>query len=526
MNAETSSVLATLFINGVIGIVVQILFEWWRISQLDVYCPKLRKDDGEMLPDPGRYPFSWVKAVCSVTDDEMITIAGMDAFVNLRFMKICFYIITICMIFSIGGLCPIYATSDESSDITQGITLFSMANIPDGSDKLWAPFACAYLFTIVFIIFMYKEYENFTRVRILYFKTGDVTLPRQMSYSVQVENIPMEYRTSPRLKELFTSWFGTDVLYAYVATCLTPLDTAVTKRKALLTQLEGFIAQFEADELKTRPTLKLHNYCCCSCCCCCVDGIEVDAIYYLYDQITILNEEIVILQLQAKMIADGTNRDSTTSAVAAATANDTKEKIELEIEWLRPTLKNSAFGDATLKRFSIESQDNDDKVSKFIATFDKKISSKHISGTGFVTFKSRCSQATATQLTTLSDDFPRLKVIPAPEPRDIVWNNMSTSTEYTEIVQVFTSLMYYVGLLFWSVILAFIASISNLSNLEKYLPFIKQLDAASLAFLQGMLPVIVMIVFLMLVPIFMACVAQYLERHKTFSKIDQEVFKW
>ena len=573
VNAETSSVIATLIFNGVVGTVILSLFEYFRRSHTDVYAPKIRRSDGETIPNPGKDIFSWIKPVMFTPDEDIITIAGMDAYVHIRFLKTCFDIMLICVIFSTFVLCPIYATSfDGSQDrsVLDGITMFSMANIPQGSDRLWSSWLFVYVFTFVFLYHMHKEYENFTLARIHYFQTGDPKLPLQMSYSVQVENIPLEYRTASRLKLLFESLFGDNVLFAHVATILTPLDNLIAERKALLVKLEGCIAAYEGEDLKERPQMKL------------LHGVPVpfggneivDAIDYLYDRIRILNEEIYVLQLEAKMIAEGPTEGD---------QEENKKLIEAEIDLMRRSISKSDSGNepkddedeegkeekenddddgkgrtngkvyqevdsndgseidgdvemsklpntrnsiGSEKRFSTRTKGADKRISMFIKTYKKQITSKMISGTGFVTFKSRRTQADAAQLPVLSAEHPRMKVIPAPELRDIVWNNMSASTDRTEYVSLVTSIMYYVGLIFWSVILAFIAAISNLSNLEPVLPFLKSLDPSTHAILQGLFPVIVMVIFLALVPIFMACVARYVECRKTFSRIQQEVFGW
>jgi hypothetical protein len=522
VNAETSSVIATLTFNGAIGAVIMIVFEFFRIYQLDIYAPKTRKAGGEMLPRIGNYPFSWISKVWHASDDDIIHIAGMDAFVYLRYLKTCFRIILICGIFAVGVLCPLYATTDVNfdDDKVEGITLFSMANIPQKSVKLWAPLIFVYLFTLIFLYFMHKEYENFARARVLYFKGGDAKLPTQLAYSVQVENIPAEYRTSPRLKELFESLFANEVLHTYVATSLTPLDNAIAERKALLVKLEAYIAEFEANGMQARPKLNLLN------------GIvvpaggdeQVDAIDYLYDQISILGEEIYVLQLEAKMVSEGPEN--------VEQRNRTNKMIQEEIDTMRNSISTSDANSTvsaegiSLKKIASNMKHVDKTISKFLATYTNKITNRMVSGTGFVTFRSRRTQAVAAQLPALTGDFPDLKVIAAPEPRDIVWNNMSSSTEHTESMVFLTSAMYYGGLLFWSAILAFIAAISNLSNLETYFPFLNNLSESSYAVLQGILPVLVMIVFLTLLPMFMTFVSQYIERRKTFSKIQQEVFKW
>ena len=529
MNAETSSVIATLIFNGAVGGALSIIFEISRIFQTDIYAPNTRKVEGKDLPNAGIFPFSWVLPVLRVSDEDMIAIAGMDAYVHLRFIKLCFRIVVLCTFFGSVILCPLYATSLEDVNTNnEGITLFSMANIPQGSKRLWAPWICAYLFTFIFLYCIHKEYENFAKVRVHYFQTGDPRLPTQQNYSVLVENIPTEYRTSPKLKELFESFFGDCVACAHVATILTPLDSLVADRKALLVKLEGYIAVYEAGGLKERPHLDL------------LDGIvvaangdeQVDAIDYLYDKLSVLNEEIYILQRHADLIAHGTfgNEESEEVKMMEAHINDVRQSIVITPFPSTDEQDNDEESHSShiesRAPLSSKCKSSERRLTHFLANYHKRITKNMVSSTGFVTFKSRRTQANAAQLPVLSGEFPRLKADPAPESRDIIWNNLSASSEHTQFVTFLTSLMYYVGLVFWGIALTFVAAVSNLSKLEPFLPFLRDLDVTSRAILQGMLPVIVMMIFMLIVQIFMNSVSQYIERQKTFSRIQQKVFKW
>ena len=73
---------------------------------------------------------------------------------------------------------------------------------------------------------------------------------------------------------------------------------------------------------------------------------------------------------------------------------------------------------------------------------------------------------------------------PAPEPSDIIWSNIAYSPEEIEYKAYLTSLGFYYGLLFWGTVLALVAALSNLKNLQKFFPFLKNLDEASYALLQ------------------------------------------
>lgn len=508
-NDQTSSVIATLTFNGILGVVLMLLFEVLRTHQVDVYAPKTRKPINDLLPKLHNGLFGWVYNVWKTSDDDIIPIAGLDAYIFLRYLKMCTFIVSLCCL-GVLILFPVYATSsiDVDDDSVAGITLVSMANLPPNSKRLWASLLCVYFFTLTFLYFIHHEYENFLRVRTLFFQGKDPYLQKQMGYSIQVENIPKEFQNSKKLKKLMEAIFPQEVLYCYVAVDLQPLDKAILERKKLIAKLESCIARFEGSGRKSRPKVSLRN------------GTlvkrrgdeEVDAIEFLYDQITIVSEEIHVLQTEARLVSYGPSEEE-------VKVGSTEENIIFEeIQQMRTSIQESQFRGTSLNL--------DRKIINFLSEYKEKITNHMISATGFVTFSSRRAQAIASQLPHLSEDHLRLKATAAPAPSDIIWNNSFASTEHTESMSFFTSMLYYTGLIFWATVLAFIAAISNLSTLETYLPFLKQLDSTSYAILQGILPVVFMIVFLTLLPIAMGMISQYVERRKTFSSIQQEVFKW
>jgi hypothetical protein len=155
-----------------------------------------------------------------------------------------------------------------------------------------------------------------------------------------------------------------------------------------------------------------------------------------------------------------------------------------------------------------------------------RIVANFVSATGFVTFRTRRAQVSAVRMPILSDQYPRMIAVPAPAPNDVIWSNMSAPQHHTEDVAYFTSAAYYCGLFFWSLVMAFIAALSNVSTLQQYFPSMQQMNPYVYAVLQGILPVVVMLSFSYLLVNTMCFISIELERRKTYSAVDQEVFKW
>eukprot|EP01039_Chlorochromonas_danica_P003852 gene3852-4209_t len=519
-DASTYSIFTTFALNFGIAIICILIFELLRNNKVDIYAPKLRKKPiGNQLPKPNEGWFGWIIPVWNASDDDMLKFVGMDAYVLLRHFKMCFKICSVCAFFAVI-LLGVYYTAyqpdiDDDANKVIGIALFSMANIPNEGDRLWASVVFVYLFTFVFLYLIDEEYANFALQRAHYSANGDDGLPNQMHYSVQIENIPPDFRTSPKLKQFVNNLFPGEVLYSYVAISLAPLEKLVAQRDHMLSKLEDNIAIYEGSLQTYRPQAYLKNgvlsnsFNCDEC---------VDAIEFLTDQIAILSAEICDLQMEAKLAEMGEE---------SRLNNDQSPWLRLaDTLHLSDALKAVEETKATEYLRKVSSKIADHRIITAITDIHGTIASRLISATGFVTFRSQRTQAVAVGLPSLSAEFPDLTVGPAPAPTDIIWSNLDASTERTEATTYITSAMYYTGLLFWTAVLTFIAGLSNLSELAQYMPFLNSLDDGAYAFLQGILPVVVMMIFLSLVPYAMSLISTFVERRKTISGVQEQVFQW
>jgi hypothetical protein len=631
VDSNTSSVFSTLALGVIVFVVIYLIFELSRKRFADVYTPSLQKglvkttsaqgEKGGGVPIPSPGFGGWIKSTWCVSDDTVYEVVGMDGYVYLRFLKMCFTVMLYSAILgNVIGL-AVYGTSSAEDDAVHGINYYSLTNIPAGNDRLWTPWILTYFFTLIFLYHIYKEYENFALRRAHYLKHGDSFISKQTSYSVLVENIPSKYVSADRLFMFFNLLFPGKVLYTSVAIDVCPLDACLHYRETMMDQLERNIAKFEASKQQDRPTVDTGSLFTKATLLCnskakneYKNETVVDGIDYYNDQLDILNEEVTIYQMEAiraeedmnfyltqggknakkalvqaaigggkgkgkgkisiadiKKAKGANNKEyseinrSSSSAMNSGNGSESKDATDhhggagsLELVQLEEghggngsanvSREGSASGgspahSATTITNSIkeasnhlkESVENTNKVDKTVERLvynknkddiSERITMKHISHTGFVTFNSRQAQLVATQLTFLSEDFPNLKVTNAPSVSDIIWDNIGADTTTTERVSFIVSALYTTGLLFWGVILTFIAGLSNLSTLESILPFLVYLDTAALSILQGLLPVIVLIVFMALIPIIMNAVAIYVERRKTYSEVQREVFQW
>lgn len=530
MHVETLSLLSTIAINAVVGGVCILIFCYFREIYPDIYAPKLRKEEyRQFIRIPNSGYFGWIYTLYQMTDREILTNAGFDAYVHIRFLRLCATLSLLCCII-LPILLPIYSTGESIQDTNSTIVLselaeLSMANLPLGSNRLWASLIMAYVVYSITLICFYYEYQHFVEIRTEYMSRIDQLLPLQTSYSIMIEDIPQEISTTPLLIGAFDRIFPGKVITGYVAVNCPRLEQLVIERKNALIELEKYIAEYEFSNKKIRPILKkscFNKY----------KGSPTDAIDYYQDQVDLYSQLIRLLQ---KEVIDASNGESITSLdildvnesylqsdtaieLNGSTDGINYHKLPVELKNLREKMKEIALRENP----PILS----DEFLRLMETYETTFTTQDLAPTGFITFNSLTSQVIASQFPLLFKDYKKLKVSPAPYPTDILWKNISVSPTYTASMNFFVTLGYYFCLSIWGIILTFISAISNLQNLEKYLPFLKELDDATYAFLQGIIPVIIMAVFLSLIPTFMYWISFYIEKRKCTSDIDLQVFKW
>jgi hypothetical protein len=441
------------------------------------------------------------------SEEDTLKLVGLDGFVLLRFLLVCAKMGMGAGVFGLIVLLPLYSTSPGVDDVI-GMNLHTMANIKAQSERLWGSFICMYLYSGFFLYLLYTEYEYFVSLRQKYLSEGDADVPTQQLFSIVVENIPEEFRRSNALKGLFETLFPGQVSSAQIALKYAPLMLLTTDRKTVVAKLEKSVALYEASDKKDRPIVKLNKERKPALLPCC-GGEETDAIDYYQGELQRLNLAIDKFKK---------------SGVALANS---------EIDWIKIQRKSGIKAPKDEKETPTdeeeslnEEKDKEEEEEETVAENKVVFEPADIVGTGFVTFTSRRAQAAACQLTMLSSKHPALKAFPAHAPHDVIWPNISKSLAAIKGSAMMTGFMFKMGILFWASVLAFIAFISQLSTLEKYLPFLKQLDPVTYSLLQGQLPVIALIVFISLLPVIFTAVAVKVEGRKSLLDIRSQVFDW
>lgn len=514
-DVKTSGIFSTLTIQAIIGFVFYVLFEIFR-GQREIYAPRLRsKTDRCPGEEPPRYPFGWVLHVWKITEEDTLRMVGMDGFVMLRFFKMCtkLFLLTGCI--GLVVLLPVYSTAPGEAGAA-GIGRLTMANITLDGDRLYAACFCTWIFTILCLYLFYAEYEHFTRLRQKFMREGDPDLSVQQLYSVVVENIPRKYRSSQKLKDLFEELFPGQIVFARIGMKLSPIIKASTQRKKILVKLEQSVAKFEASGREDMPMVKVKE----GKQVCCGGTEEREAVPFFAQKLREGNAQVSELKQQAAQV-DAASAAQFVDSAGKNVGDDGKQQGSNDkVQVLGDGEEDEAdpLQGEEEKEEAAEDETGEEEENNFTL--------KSIAGTGFVTLSSMRAQAIAYQAAVLSDRFPHLTAFKAPQPEDILWSNVAASLDSIKGASSITKAIYITGILFWALIIAFIAAFSSLSNLESFLPFLSSLDPVTYSILEGQLPVIILIVVMALLPIIFAAVSTYFERRKTGTDVQMQVLTW
>lgn len=211
-----------------------------------------RDSEGEKsfmdLPKSGSLPdvisFHWVSNVIDVPWDSVRKHSGLDGYFFLRYIRMNLRICSVTCIWAFIILIPTYIGGYNNDQ--QGWYHMSVANLLDGSWRLWIPTIFAYFFSGFILFVMKQEYRHFLELRMDFLARGTSFINPQHHYSLMVENIPNELRSEKALADYFESLFPGKVHSTSMVLNLPDLETIATRCMRICRRLEKSIAHYHA----------------------------------------------------------------------------------------------------------------------------------------------------------------------------------------------------------------------------------------------------------------------------------------
>lgn len=238
----------SLLVGFIVMVVILMLFEINRQKKW-IYHRRLTKrlqTENRAPKPPYMYPLGWLVSVLHTSDEEVLKMVGLDAYMFLRVQLLCFKSTLFFTIMGMIILVPLYATSNGGVHYWGQYTI---ANIPlstnanySESGRLWATTIMMYVYSFFVCRLLYYEYKVFFEKRIHFMINGDPETPKQANYTVMLENVPISLRSVPKLRALFDKLFPGQVYCIEIALDLGELEKLCATRKVIRNNLEKAIA--------------------------------------------------------------------------------------------------------------------------------------------------------------------------------------------------------------------------------------------------------------------------------------------
>ena len=188
--------------------------------------------------------------------------------------------------------------------------------------------------------------------------------------------------------------------------------------------------------------------------------------------------------------------------LAHAEAVFEESKTVKKPERIRPKHKTGTFGLVGSKVDSINFYN--EKIKDLTIKLQTKqkitLTEKQVAA-AFIFFNSRPAAASAAQVvhSQLTDTWT---VMPAPEPRQVIWKNLTIPFYQRMIRQYIVYAIVFLTVVFYMIPITFISALTTLDNLRKLLPFLKSIvDQEVLkSVLEAYLPQLALILFLAFLP--------------------------
>ncbi|EXJ78590.1 hypothetical protein A1O1_08991 [Capronia coronata CBS 617.96] len=414
----------------------------------------------ERTPAPPNSLLGWIPFMRKLPDEYVLQHNSLDGYFLLRYLKISVVICFVGCCLTWPILFPVNATGHGGQ--TQ-LNVLSFSNIED-KDRYYAHTFVAWIF-IGFIFFLVtRELIYYINLRQAYL-TSTLYASRLSSRTVLFQAVPNEYANEAKIR----SMFGDELKNVWIASDAKELSENVDKRYKLCIKLEA--AETKLIKLANDARLKY------------VKGKEADT--------------------EARHVIDPDEDYGNEPGSAAA-------------RWVRPKDRPTH----RLKFLVGQKVDTINWCREEIAKLNPLIDaeqSKYRSGEStpknavFVEFWNQTQAQSAFQMVAHHQPLHMSPRVVGVSPEEVVWSNMGI-TWRTRTIRNIASLAFVTALIiFWSIPVAVVGSISQISYLTKvapFLSFINDCPKVILGVITNLLPVVLLSVLVSMVPVIMKFMAK------------------
>ncbi|KAI3616372.1 membrane protein [Moniliophthora roreri] len=485
-----------LFLSCSIGLTSFLIFSYSRTRYPLIFAPRTKlKGFSPHEAHAHQAFFGWILPTIRTSEFTVLQIVGLDAAVLLSFFKMSFYLFSVCSLFAVAILMPINWThnkevlddpdwdpdwpgNDNETDWTAMISSGAFLQTPLLSEVALAPsnstipsdgswldlftdattylsihFVFTYLFTIISLYFIYKNYRRFIRTRQLFSLELVHSIPAR---TILITNLPRHLQGERSLAEYFENM---DLAVESVS-----IVREVGNLKKLL-------------DKRTKALLELENAW--------VSYVGNPSTVEEYDP-----ENSAVVQ---SLFDDDDVEHGMTQSQRGRLVVPHRKRPTIRPGWFKPKVDALEYLE---KRF----REIDELVKR-----RRRTGKFRPTQTAFVTFEKMSSAQIALQAAHSPNPF-QCATYQAPEPRDIVWSNMTPSNNSIRVRDIFV--LAALALLFfsWFLPITALASLLSYDEIQRTLPWLARLidkNEKIQAIVQNSLPSVGMITLNALLPFFL-----------------------
>lgn len=178
--------------NGFILLVSLLIFSLIRNKFPRVYTPRLLLNglDSSIGQLPNNL-LGWLVPAFRVKDEQLLRCLGLDALMFLRLLRLCFILGVVFLPYGLLVVLSVnyYGGISKTDPSVVGLDRLTLGNVESESSLLWAHFCGVWMYTLVILYFLYREYVAYQRFRQQCLRDGEKYRHR---YVVLLKEIPTE----------------------------------------------------------------------------------------------------------------------------------------------------------------------------------------------------------------------------------------------------------------------------------------------------------------------------------------------
>lgn len=294
--------MASLVTSVVLAAILALVFCFLRPYNSVVYATRAKYADSKHAPPPiNKGLFGWIRPLIQTKEPDLVRTVGLDAAVFMRVCRMLRDIFTILAVLGCGIVIPINlwgaatACGGAPTCYNDNVKWFNkmQPQYMYASEKFWAYPVVAWLFDLVIVFFLWRNYRAITTMRRQYFESEDYQRSLH-ARTLLLTDIPTAMRSDEGIARITDQVKATpDMPKTSIARNVKDLPDLVEEHEKCVRELEEHLAKYlkNPDRLPpTRPRCKPHKedksygtY---------ARGTKVDAIEYLTGRIKELEMEI------------------------------------------------------------------------------------------------------------------------------------------------------------------------------------------------------------------------------------------